>query len=263
MIKLIVSDMDGTLLDDNKNLNPEVYEVYNELRARGIKFVVASGRHYSEMHKYFKSEYKDMIYIAENGGQIIYEDKEIFTSTMDLNNVVKIVEDAKLINDIDIVLSGNENLYLYNYKRKPIDEVRDFYFKFKVLNNLSELKENVFKISIFNEKGSDYNTHKYIYEKWADKLTITASSFVWTDIYNKDVNKGNAVNLLKEKFDIKEEEVMVFGDYDNDIEMLKQGFHSYAMENASENTKNVANFMAKSNNDNGVVEVIKDIVLKI
>ena len=56
MIKLIASDMDGTLLDDNKNLHPEFHQVYNELRARDIKFIVASGRHYSEMHPYFRDK---------------------------------------------------------------------------------------------------------------------------------------------------------------------------------------------------------------
>ena len=54
---------------------------------------------------------------------------------------------------------------------------------------------------------------------------------------------------------------MVFGDYNNDIEMLKQGYYSYAMENSSKEIKSVANFIAKSNNENGVLEVIKDIVL--
>ncbi|NLC03496.1 MAG: HAD family hydrolase [Tissierellia bacterium] len=261
MIKLIVTDMDGTLLDDNKNLNHEFHEVYNELRNRDIKFAVASGRHYSEMHKYFRPQYKDMIYIAENGGQIVYEDKEIFTSTMDMNEIFKIAEDAMQLNDVDIILSGSQYLYLYNYKNKPLNEIRDFYFQFKIINHLSQIKEKVFKISIFNEKGSDYNTHKFIYDKWEDKMTVTASAFVWTDIYNKEVDKGVAVNVLKEKFGIRDNEVMVFGDYNNDIEMLKQGYHSYAMENASEEIKNVANFMAKSNNDNGVLQVIKDVVL--
>ncbi len=261
MIKLIASDMDGTLLDDNKNLHPEFHQVYNELRARDIKFIVASGRHYSEMHPYFRDKYKDMIYIAENGGQIVYEDKEIYSSTMDLDNVHRIAEDAKKIKGIDIILSGSENIYLYNFRNKPIEELRTLYCAYIVLNDLSELKENIFKVSIFNENGSDYHTHKSIYDNWGDKLTITASAYVWTDIYNKEVNKGAALNIIKDKFGISDDKVMVFGDYNNDIEMLKQGYYSYAMENSSKEIKSVANFIAKSNNENGVLEVIKDIVL--
>ncbi len=261
MIKLIVTDMDGTLLDDHKNINEEFHEIYNELRSRGIKFVVASGRHYSEMHKYFKPQYNDMIYIAENGGQIVYEDEEIFASTMDIENIKNIAEDAIKINGVDIIISGSEYLYFYNYNNKSKEEIRDFYFKFKVIDDFSQINEKVFKISIYNELGSDYHTHKTIYDNWEDTMTVTPASFVWTDIYNKEVNKGVAVNVLKEKFGIRDEEVMVFGDYNNDIEMLKQGFHSYAMENASEEVKKTARFMAKNNNDNGVLEIIKKVVL--
>lgn len=261
MIKLIATDMDGTLLDDNKKLNEEFHEVYTKLSKKGIKFVVASGRHYSEMHPYFREKYKDVIYIAENGSQIIYEDKEIFVSTMDLDDVIQISNDAKIIDGIDIILSGSDNLYLYNFRNKPVEELRKLYCDYKVLNDLSDLKEKVFKVSIFNENGSHYHTHKSIYDNWEGKLTITASAFVWTDIYNKEVNKGAALNILKNKFKIVDEEVMVFGDYNNDIEMLKQGFHSYAMENAAEEVKNIAKFIAKSNNDNGVLEAIKNIAL--
>lgn len=261
MIKLIISDMDGTLLDDNKDLNSEFDKVYSELRDRDIKFAVASGRHFSEMHKYFRPKYDDMIYIAENGGQIIYEDAEIFASPMDMDYVFKIAEDAMKIDGVEIILSGVENLYLYNFRNKPVEELRDFYFNYIVLNNPEDLKERIFKISIFNENGSDFHTHKRIYDNWADKLNVISSAFVWTDIQNKGINKGVAVSVLKEKFGIRDEEIMVFGDYNNDIEMLELAHHSYAMENASEEIKNIANFMAKSNNDNGVLEVIKRIVL--
>ena len=261
MIKMIVTDMDGTLLDDDKNINKEFHKVYTALREKGIKFVVASGRHYSEMHKYFKPKYDDMIYVAENGGLIIYEDKEIFSSPMDMDYVFKIAEDAMEIEGVDIILSGEENLYLYNFRNKPIEDLRDFYFNFKVLDNPSDLKEKIYKVSIYNENGSDFLAHKLIYDNWADKLNVVSSSLVWTDIHNKGVNKGLAVNVLKDKFNIKDEEIMVFGDYNNDIEMLELAHHSYAMENASEEIKSIANFMAKSNNENGVLEVIKRIVL--
>lgn len=258
---MIITDMDGTLLDDDKNINKEFHKVYTALREKGIKFVVASGRHYSEMHKYFKPKYDDMIYIAENGGQIIYEDKEIFSSSMDLDYVFKIAEDAIRIEGVDIILSGEENIYLYNFRNKPVKDLRDFYFKFKVLDNPSDLKENIYKVSVYNENGSDFLAHKEIYDNWEDKLHVTSSAFVWTDIQNKGVNKGVAVNILKDRFEIKDDEIMVFGDYNNDIEMLKLAHHSYAMENASEEIKGIANFMAKSNNDNGVLEAIKNIVL--
>lgn len=261
MIKMIVTDMDGTLLNDEKNINDDFEEVFKELVEKQIKFVVASGRHYSEMHKYFKPFHLDMIYIAENGGQIVYKDKEIYSSPMDMNHIYSLAEDAKKIQGVDLILSGEKNLYLYNFRKLPVEHLRDFYFKYKVVDNLYELNEKIFKISIYNEHGSDFITHKTIYDNWEDKLNVISSSYVWTDIQNKETNKGNAVRILKQKFGIKSHEIMVFGDYNNDIEMLKLAYYSYAMENATDEIKEIANFIAKSNNDNGVLEVIKEIIL--
>lgn len=261
MIKMIVTDMDGTLLNDNKNIHEDFDSVFAQLMEKKIKFVVASGRHYSEMHKYFKDYHENIIYIAENGGQIVYKDKEIYSSPMDMDHIYNLAKDAMNIEGVDIILSGEKNLYLYNFRKLPVEQLRDFYFKYKVIENPYDLKENVFKISIYNEKGSDFITHKTIYDNWKDKLNVISSAFVWTDIQNKGTNKGSAVTILKDKFGIQSEEIMAFGDYNNDIEMLQLAHHSYAMENASDEIKQIANFIAKSNNDNGVLEVIKEIIL--
>jgi hypothetical protein len=93
-------------------------------------------------------------------------------------------------------------------------------------------------------------------------LQIVASTPKWLDIYNIGINKGKAVDMIQKKFGIKKEDTMIFGDYFNDIEMLKEGYHSYAMENAPQEIKDVANFIAKSNKDNGVLRIITENVLK-
>ena len=69
--------------------------------------------------------------------------------------------------------------------------------------------------------------------------------------------------MIQQKFGITREETMVFGDYFNDVEMLKAAYHSYAMENAPSGVKKHANFIAKSNIENGVLEVIKEVVLRV
>ena len=74
----------------------------------------------------------------------------------------------------------------------------------------------------------------------------------------KGVNKGLAISEIQKLLNIKQEETMVFGDYLNDLEMMQNAYHSYAMENAHSDLKKVARFIAKSNDDNGVVRAIKE-----
>ena len=74
----------------------------------------------------------------------------------------------------------------------------------------------------------------------------------------KGVNKGLAIKKIQEKLGIKHEETMVFGDYLNDLEMMDSAYHSYAMDNAHDDLKKVARFIAKSNDECGVVQAIKE-----
>ena len=82
MIKLIVSDMDGTLLDDSKKLHDDFWEVFEELQKRGIYFVPASGRQYFNIYEYFKRIKKGLVIIAENGSYIVEDGKEIYSKCL-------------------------------------------------------------------------------------------------------------------------------------------------------------------------------------
>ena len=86
------------------------------------------------------------------------------------------------------------------------------------------------------------------------------SGEIWLDMMAKGVNKGIAINKIQEITKYKHEETMVFGDYLNDLEMMESAYHSYAMENAHDDLKKVARFIAKKNTENGVIEKIKEVL---
>ncbi len=93
-----------------------------------------------------------------------------------------------------------------------------------------------------------------------DILQIKISGNNWVDIANPKANKGEAVQLLQEKFGVSKEETMVFGDYNNDLEMIDQAFFSYAMANAHENVKQAARFQTRSNNESGVEIILQELI---
>jgi len=103
----------------------------------------------------------------------------------------------------------------------------------------------------------------YIYphvKQFENELQIKVSGTNWVDIADQSSNKGEAIKLLQHKFGISKEETMVFGDYNNDLEMIDQAYFSYAMENAHENVKQAARFETKSNNNAGVEFVLEKLI---
>ena len=93
-----------------------------------------------------------------------------------------------------------------------------------------------------------------------DKFQIKISGENWVDISNPIANKGRAVKLLQDKYGISKNETMVFGDFNNDLEMLDQAFFSYAMSNAHANVKKAARFQTKSNDELGVETILKELI---
>ena len=85
MIKLIASDMDGTLLDSNKNLCPSIYSILRKLNDKGIVFVAISGRNIISLKELFKDIKEDIVYASNNGNYITYKDKVIFENYIEKN----------------------------------------------------------------------------------------------------------------------------------------------------------------------------------
>ena len=90
------------------------------------------------------------------------------------------------------------------------------------------------------------------------KAVLSAES--WVDVINANVNKGNAIKVIQDIYGISPEECVAFGDYMNDYEMLRNCGESYAMENAHDEIKKVAKYIAPSNDDEGVMQVLKKIL---
>lgn len=254
--------MDGTLLDNKGHLNEEFFSILDELEGKGIRFVVASGRQYDQLYKVFGPMSDKIVYIAENGTLIVYKNEEIYSNAIDKSLVTRLVDDALKIEDIYIVLCGKKAAYINTKDKFFLNEVEKYYNSFKIIDDLNDVEDDILKISIYDLKGSDENSRKILQEKWEGKMQIVSSTPVWLDIYNLGIHKGKAVDMVQKKFNISKEDTMIFGDYFNDLEMLKEGYHSYAMENSPQEIKDAANFRAKSNTENGVIEVIKGKILK-
>ncbi|TDT63687.1 Cof-type HAD-IIB family hydrolase [Fonticella tunisiensis] len=261
MIKLIASDMDGTLLNEHDKLSDEFFHIIEKLKKKNILFVAASGRQYYNLKNKFSKVKDDIIYVAENGSYVVYKNKELYSKTLDKEVVNSLIKIIRQIEGCEIILCGKKAAYVEKNYNDFIKEVEKYYLKYEIIENLEEVNDDILKIAICDFKGSAENSNKILKPDWGDKLQVTVSAKIWLDIMDKGVNKGVAIKFLQEKFNIKPEETMVFGDYFNDLEMFKSAYHSYAMENAPEEVKRQARYIAGSYKRNGVLEVIKRKIL--
>lgn len=261
MIKLIASDMDGTLLNEHDKIDEEFFHVLNQLKEKNILFVAASGRQYFNLLDKFSKVKNDVIYVAENGSYIVFEEEEIYSCKLDKNVVKSLVDLGRQLEDCEIIVCGKNSAYIEKNYEKFINQVKRYYMKYEVVSSLDEIEDDILKVTICDFRGASENSNKVFTSAYGNKLQIALSGELWLDIINRDVNKGVAIKLLQEKFNIKPEETMVFGDYFNDIEMFNSAYYSYAMENAPSEVKKHSRFTTKSNRDNGVLEVIKDKIL--
>lgn len=261
MIKLIASDMDGTLLNEHDKINEEFFHILNQLKEKNILFVAASGRQYFNLLDKFSKVKNDVIYAAENGSYIVFEEEEIYSCKLDKDVVKSLVSLGRQLEDCEIIVCGKNSAYIEKNYEKFINQVKRYYMKYEVVSSLDEIEDDILKVTICDFKGASENSNKVFKSAYGDKLQIALSGEIWLDIINSNINKGVAIKLLQEKFNIKPEETMVFGDYFNDIEMFNSAYYSYAMENAPSEVKKHSRFTTKSNRDNGVLEVIKNKIL--
>lgn len=260
-IKLIVSDMDGTLLRSNHELSPEFKTVYNQLLAKGIQFVPASGRQFYSITSYFEEDQNNMAIIAENGTYVTYKGDEVFVDELDKDLVKDIILESRKIDGANLVLAGKNAAYVESKDADFLEFFQNFYSKNIVVDDLLAIENEQFiKIAINHSSGSEKNLYQNFKRFEANDLNIVISGEVWLDIMNNGTNKGKALKELQNQLKISDQETMVFGDYMNDIEMLKLAKYSFAMQNAHPDVKAVANYEAPSNDEDGVIQIIKNLI---
>lgn len=261
MIKLIVSDVDGTLVPDGSpRLDPELFEVILKLREKGMQFAVASGRPWSSVERTFDPVKKKIFYVANNGAYIGCYGRCLYSYPMERDLVEQIVTAVRRHPELDLNYAGVDADYLDTANDSLYDWLVDSYkFRAVRVKDILEVKEPCVKLSIYKKEGIEAATRD-IYEMFNGEVKMTCAGDMWMDCMAKNVNKGMAVRTIQESLGISKEETMAFGDQLNDIEMLNQAYYSFAVANAREEVKRAARFQADSNDRGGVLKILKGLL---
>ena len=255
MIKIVATDMDGTLLNDRKELPERFDNVVGKLFDRNVKFVISSGRSYCALKAQFERYLDRMTFICDNGACVYDCGKQLFCSCLDSQTVSECV-DLCNENGYTLLLCGKNGTW-HNSKTEAAEkEISKYYNNQIQTDRLDEVKDEIFKIAVFEDGGIENDGYRKLERQFGSRCCVQLSGFYWVDIMSKGVSKGSALRLLQRRLDVSDRETMAFGDYLNDLDMLKCSHFSFAMENAHETVKKAARFITGSNNDDSVIKEI-------
>ena len=259
MIKLIASDVDGTLVvDGSSSLHPELYEVIHKLKEQGIAFVGASGRPVGSMKHIFGPVKDDVYLISGNGYYLEYEGKKKFFTDFDKKLAAEIAEDMYAAG-MQVMFDAADCVYTQSKDQRFIDWIEKGYRnKVVQIENLLDLDDKVLKVAGCIMDGVPEEVAEGLKEKYGKNCKVTFAGHQWVDVFDPSLSKGVALKTLQEELGILPEETMVFGDQYNDVDMFDKADYSFAMAGAVEGVKKKDRYMAGSNNEGGVVKAIRE-----
>lgn len=234
MIRMIASDLDGTLLEPVEHLPDGLFDTLEELDKLGITFVAASGRQYDNLRRLFAPAARRMGFICENGALNMLRGKEIKLQGIEREMGLAIIRRLMEL-PVCILVSGRHTCYVSPENRAFTD---DMVYRLRntiaVVDRLDQIDDDFLKISAFAPDGVA-SFAPALEREWSHRLNAVVSGRCWFDFGT--ASKETGIKALMETLSLAPDEVVAFGDQFNDVTMLDAVGHPYLMENASQQLK--------------------------
>jgi len=259
-IRLVATDMDGTLVDDAKQIHDELWPLIDELFARGITFCQASGRQYENLRQQFEDVADELVFIAENGTYVVAHGRELFWDGLARDVARRLVLRVREIPEAGAVLCGKRSAYVERRDAPFVDQVALYYARLEVVGDLLEVEgDDVLKVTVYDFVSAEHNAAPRLADFGLSNQVMVSGPH-WVDVTSPTANKGRAVRKVQETLGVTPDQTMVFGDFLNDLEMMDAATYSFAMANAHPRLKERASYVAPANNANGVVRTIRAVL---
>lgn len=258
MIKMVVSDVDGTIMDESEKMPSEIDELRDLIKEKKILFTIASGREYTQVRDLEKRLDIQLPIIICNGTAARTENEFIWCDSIPNETVLEICREADQL-DMSVILSLPDNEYAIR-KTPFVLETIETYGRFGNILPIEEIekgKVRVQKILIIEKKKEEIcRKMAEFLKRYEESLSVVdyGTSF---DIVPKGCTKASGMQRLLKRLDISEEDVMAVGDSFNDLEMLEYAKVGAAVNNAADELKENADYVCEKKYIQGVMEAIQ------
>ena len=267
-IKIVATDMDGTLLDPRGQLDlPRLEKILDKLDHRGVRFVIATGNEVHRMRQLLGHLAERVVLVVANGARIFENNELLQAQTWDDAMVDRALAyfKGRECQDQFVVTAMNGGFVKEGTVFTELDKfmtpemIEKLYQR---MNFVDEFDPNLFggvlKMSmVVGEKRSE-SVLQEINDLFDGHVRAVSSGYGCIDILQDGIHKAWGLVELLKRWNLKPEQIMAFGDSENDIEMLELAGISYAMENAEEAVKRVATKVAPANSQAGVYKVLEN-----
>ncbi|MDO5036189.1 MAG: Cof-type HAD-IIB family hydrolase [Porphyromonas sp.] len=266
--KIIAFDLDGTLVDDNKELLPSTLSSVMEIQRMGIKVVLATGR-----PTYGSKVLAQKLQLPEYGGYVISYNGGKITSCADGHILARHTIPLELIPQVKKIVD-EERMVLLTYRRNeiiteqpdhPLVQTESWVNGGMPITGVEDLVADVtkepFKMAVLGEAEEVRSIKAKLEQRFGGALNFFISHENFLEIAPYKVDKGSALDFLLRDLEIKHEELIAVGDNYNDLGMLEIAGLGVAMANASEAIKRTADYVTTSNTTNGIQRLINKFIL--
>ncbi len=254
--KLVVFDIDGTLINDDHELLPETLEAIQKIQQDGHMVMCATGRSLP-IAKDVLDEAGITDSILSNGAVAFVNGERVYSNALDSEALKKLIEisDAE---KIDLVFNGLTETKLRNEKFQPHTKLAMESFG----ENMPEIerdfhkREEVFQVVALLDEAK-----MRAYEGEFPEFRFVRWHEFGIDILPHDGSKAETLKYVSEKYGFKREDIIAFGDGNNDMEMLQFAGTGIAMANAKDDLKAVSDFVTLTNNEGGICHGLREVGL--
>ena len=257
-VRLVAVDMDGSLLDDDKRIDPSFWPLLDELVARGVTVCPASGRQYATLRRELGRD--DLVYLAENGAYVVRDGAALAVDPLDpgvARDVVLAVRRLAAAGaDVGVVLCGQGSAYVERTDAAFLAQCEPYYALLGAVADLTAVDDTVLKVAVYDFGPAAVGAGPAL-AGFGDVANVLVSGAHWVDVMSPTADKGHALRDVQRALGIGPAQTVAFGDYLNDLGMLDAADWSFAMVNGHPDVRARARFTAPSNNDNWVVRTLR------
>lgn len=258
MIKLIAVDLDGTLLDDNKQVSARNSKALSGLLAQGVTIVIASARDNASISQVVPIIQPGLYYIS-SGGALIYDPSAKQMVWADYLSHELVDESVNFLKQYNYPVFLNKvNDYWVDRNNERVKMIENRYsLKTKLFSRVDETNSRIMRVSLAAPVEILREAAANAVDSFQHRLTVSLASPDWLDLLLPEAGKGALLAKLQNKLGISSEQTMAIGDYESDLSLFERSSHRVAMGNAVAVIKNTSTYLTASNNEDGVALAIE------
>ncbi|HFU3843217.1 TPA: Cof-type HAD-IIB family hydrolase [Streptococcus suis] len=263
--KIIATDMDGTFLREDHHFDKERFRrLLEQLKTKGYLFVAASGRSLPGLKLLFEDFLDDIALVAENGAVVLYRNQTIYMDDpIQPKTYLSLVDElvkSGYVQSQHITLSGLKACYMLDTVEDELYQVlSDYYQDIVLLPSFEDISEDIIKLNLYIDEAIRAEAQDWINHHF-QQLTAVTTGFTSIDIILSGVHKGIGLSHLCKYLGLSGEDLIAFGDNQNDLEMMKLAAFSVATANAIDEVKAQADLVIGHCNDEAVMAYMEELV---